>query len=130
MSLDATARRRYARQLLLGEIGEAGQERLSRAGFRRGAACDPAAYAVAAEYLLRAGCPESESDGTPLQRSTADDVMHFAGSPSLRAPAAAVLGAFSAVEHLKEALGVGEPRNLPPDLTLQPKRGRSPFPKG
>ena len=65
-----------------------------------------------------------------MRASTANAVMHFAGSPSLRAPAAAVLGAFSAVEHLKEALGVGEPRNLSPDLTLQPRRGQSPFPKG
>ena len=130
MSLDATARRRYARQLLLGEIGEEGQERLSTADFRPGAEGDMDAYAVAAEYLRRAGCREGESDGTPVHGSTVDAVTHFAGSPSLHGPAAAVLGAFAAVEHLKNALGAGEPHAFPPDLTLQPKRGQSPSPKG
>jgi len=130
LSLDATARRRYARQLLLGEIGEAGQERLSRAGFRRGAEGDADACAVAAEYLRRAGCPESEDDPTPMRVPTTEAVMHFAGKASLRAPAAAVIGAFAAVEHLKQALGVGEPRDFPPDLTLHPKRGQSPFSEG
>ncbi len=129
MSLDATARRRYARQLLLGEIGEAGQERLSAAVFCRRAESDADAYAVAAEYLRRAGCRESESDGTPMRASSADAVTHFAGRASLRAPAAAILGAFAAVEHLKEALGAGEPRDFPPDLTLQLKTEQSPFSK-
>lgn len=130
MSLDATARRRYARQLLLGEIGEVGQERLFAAGFRRGTESDADAYAVAAEHLRRAGCRESEADGTPIRTPTADAVTYFAGSASLRAPAAAILGAFAAVEHLKEVLGVGEPRNFPSELTLQPERGQSPFLKG
>jgi hypothetical protein len=130
LNLDATARRRYARQLLLGEIGEEGQERLSTADFRPGAEGDADAYAVAAEYLRRAGCRESEIDGTPVHGSTVDAVTHFAGSPSLHAPAAAVLGAFAAVEYLKKALEVGEPRTFPPDLTLQPKRGQSPFSEG
>ena len=85
---------------------------------------------MAAEYLRRAGCRESESDGTPLCTSTTDAVTHFAGSASLRAPAAAVIGAFAAVEYLKEVLGADDPRNFPPDLTLQPKRGQSPFPEG
>ena len=130
MSLDATARRRYARQLLLGEIGQAGQERLFTAGFRREAEGDADAYAVAAEYLRRAGCPETESGGTSIGAPTTEAVMRFAGSESLRAPAAAVLGAFAAVEHLKQALEIGDPRNFPTDLTLHPKRGQAPFSKG
>jgi len=130
LSLDAAARRRYARQLLLSEIGEAGQERLSGAGFCRGAEGDADAYAVAAEYLRRAGCKESEGEGTSVHVPTTKAVMHFAGKASLRAPAAAVVGAFAAVEHLKEALGVGQPREFPSNLTLPPKRGQSPFSKG
>ena len=118
MSLDATARRRYARQLLLGEIGEAGQERLSAAVFCRRAESDADAYAVAAEYLRRAGCRESESDGTPMRASSTDAVTHFAGSASLRAPAAAILGAFAAVEHLKEATTLLGISSFPPDHPL------------
>ncbi len=117
MSLDAAARRRYARQLLLGEIGESGQERLLEAGFRRGANGDAGAYAVAAEYLERAGCSEDDS-GAELRVPDASAVMRFAGSPALREPAAAVMGAFSAVEHLKEVLGIAPARELPTELTL------------
>ena len=50
MRLDAAARRRYARQLLIGEIGESGQLRLLDAGFCHGADGDTDATAVAAEY--------------------------------------------------------------------------------
>jgi len=74
LSLDAAARRRYARQLLLGEIGEL----------------------------------------VPNESA----VMRFAASPALRDPAAAIMGAFSAVEHLKEVLGIGAAREFPSDLTL------------
>lgn len=117
MSLDAAARRRYARQLLLGEIGEPGQERLLTAGFRCGADRDAGAYAVAAEYLERAGCPRDES-GAELRVPSESAVMRFAGSPALREPAAVVMGAFSAVEHLKEVLGIAAACELPSELTL------------
>ena len=54
MSLDLLQRRRYARQILLSEIGKAGQERLCAhpIGELRG---DRAATDVAERYLLRAG---------------------------------------------------------------------------
>jgi len=117
LSLDAAARRRYARQLLLGEIGEAGQERLLEAGFRRGAEGDADATAVAAEYLERAGC-SADGAGAELRVPDASDVMRFAGSPALREPAAAIMGAFSAVEHLKAVLGIADARELSPELTL------------
>ena len=117
MSLDAAARRRYARQLLLGEIGESGQERLLHAGFHRGADTDADAYAVAAEYLERAGCTHDES-GAAVRAANESAVTRFAGTPELREPAAAIMGAFSAVEHLKEVLGIGGAREFPPELTL------------
>jgi len=117
LSLDAAARRRYARQLLLGEIGDAGQERLLGAGFRPGADFDAGAYAVAAEYLERAGCSAMES-GAELLLPSAGAVMQFAGSSALAEPAAAIMGAFAAVEHLKEVLGIAAARELPAELRL------------
>jgi hypothetical protein len=120
LSLDAAARRRYARQLLLGEIGESGQERLLEAGFRRGADGDGDAYAVAANYLERAGCPRDDR-GTDVVVPTTSSVIRFAGSPALREPAAAVMGAFAAVEHLKGVLGIAAARELPPELRLGPE---------
>lgn len=44
--------------------------------------------------------------------------MRFAGSPALVEPAALILGAFSAVEHLKEVLGIAEPGEFPRELRL------------
>ena len=117
MSLDAAARRRYARQLLLGEIGEKGQVRLSEARFRSGSTSDADAFAVAAEYLRRAGCLE-DPDGDEVAVPDASLVDRFAGEAFLRGPAAAVVGAFSAVEHMRAALGLGEARELPPNLSL------------
>jgi hypothetical protein len=115
--LDAAARRRYARQLLLGEIGESGQECLLDAGFHRGADGDVDAYAVAAEYLERAGCSRDDN-GAAVVVPNESAVTRFAASPALRESAAAIMGAFSAVEHLKEVLGVGDGREFPPELTL------------
>ncbi|TNF60613.1 MAG: hypothetical protein EP303_06920 [Deltaproteobacteria bacterium] len=117
MSLDAAARRRYARQLLLGEIGESGQERLLNARFCCGADGDAGACTVAAEYLERAGCiPDASGSELPIPDESV--VMRFAGSPALREPAAAIVGAFSAVEHLKEVLGIAAALELPSELTL------------
>ena len=120
MSLDAAARRRYARQLLLGEIDEGGQARLLEARFRRPPDCDSDAFGAAADYLERAGCSLTD-DGDPLVVADVASVLQFAGSPSLRAPAAAVMGAFAAVEHIKGTLGLGEPRPFPAGLRLRTK---------
>ena len=117
MSLDATARRRYARQILLAEVGEAGQERLLAARFRRDEASDAETSVVAADYLARAGCTVGV-DGDPLDVPDERAVMRFAGKASLAAPAAAVLGAFSAVEAMKRTLGCGEIGHFPSELTL------------
>lgn len=117
MSLDAAARRRYARQLLLGEIGEAGQERLLDAEFTEGLASDAGAFAAAADYLRRAGCTQSER-GRAVHVPDSTEVARFAGAPFLEEPAAAVMGAFAAVEHLKGTLGIGEARDFPTDVQL------------
>lgn len=120
--LDAAARRRYARQLLLGEIDEAGQEFLLASRFRREEVsdADADAFAVAADYLARAGCV-FDADGTAVQVPGEAEILRFAGRARLRDPAAAIIGAFSAVEHLKETLGLAKARAFPPDLTLSEK---------
>lgn len=117
MSLDSAARRRYARHVLLVEVGEAGQERLLRARFRPDAGADEDAYAVAAEYLERAGC-HADARGDTARVPDTETVGKFAGSAELRAPAAAIAGAFAAVEHIKSVLGVGTARRFPPDARL------------
>jgi hypothetical protein len=117
LSLDAAARRRYARQLLVGEIGESGQLRLLAGGFRPGADGDAGATAVAVEYLTRAGCSVDDSSAE-LRVPDAGTVTRFAGSPALRESAATILGAYAAVEHLKAILGVGSARAFSPELTL------------
>jgi molybdopterin/thiamine biosynthesis adenylyltransferase len=115
--LDSAARRRYARQILLGEIGEAGQERLLAARFRPAAGADEDAYALAAEYLERAGCrPDARGDAVPVPDEEA--VSRFAGSAELRAPAAAIMGAFAAVEQIKSLLGIGAQRSFPSNARL------------
>jgi len=117
LSLDAAARRRFARQLLLGEIGDAGQERLLAAEFVAGAGADADAYAAAADYLRRAGCAETDS-GREVQVPDSSEVTRFAGASFLRGPAASLVGAFCAVEHLKGALGLAEVQTFPTDLHL------------
>jgi hypothetical protein len=120
LSLDAAARRRYARQVVLAEIREAGQDRLLVARFSIEAASDGAASAVAADYLVRAGCAPSE-DGETLRVPDESVVANLAGAAALRPPAAALVGALSAVEHIKAVLGVGTPGKLDPDLQLATK---------
>ena len=117
MTLDAAARRRYARQILLGEIGESGQERLLGATFRSSGTADPRAFAVAADYLARAGLSENDA-GADVWVPDREAVAKFAGLPTLEEPAAAVIGAFCAVEHLKAALGIAEACPFPSELTL------------
>ena len=121
MSLDAAARRRYARQLLLGEIDEAGQVRLLDSRFRRTGGSDAEALAVAVDYLGRAGCSFGEG-GTPLELPDEAAVSSFAGAPELCACAAAVMGAFAAVEYIKESLGMCGATEFPEGLRLRAEK--------
>ncbi len=73
---------------------------------------------MAADYLGRAGC-EPDADGDEVRVPDSDSVRRFAGSDALLAPAAAVVGAFCAVEHLKAVLGLSAPREFPADLELK-----------
>jgi hypothetical protein len=120
LSLDAATRRRYARQVLLGEVGEAGQKRLLDAEFAAGAASDTSAFAVAADYLRRAGSSEA-AEGRLVALPDGAAVLRFAGGSALVEPAAAIIGAFCAVEHMKATLGISEARPFPAELRLSTK---------
>ena len=109
MKLDPATKRRYLRQLLLSEIGESGQVRLLAAAFYRGVDCRPDEYDVAAEYLRRAGCTESDDSGSPVHGSVDGAVTALVDELGGGPPAAAVIGALSAVEHLKQSLSIGKP---------------------
>ena len=115
--LSATDKARYARQVLLTEIGLAGQTQLLRSAVALPMTADARAAEVAADYLQRAGL-RVVADGTPIEVSASESVRALAGRAELREAAAALTGAFAAVEAIKQALGVGEQAALPSSLTL------------
>jgi sulfur-carrier protein adenylyltransferase/sulfurtransferase len=105
---------RFARHLLLPEIGQSGQERLLAASVRASAAADTGALAVAREYLERAGVRvDGEGERTLVLPSEAD-VLALAGSPELVEAARALAGALAAVEVVKAVLQLGEPLSKAP----------------
>ncbi len=114
--LGTEARRRYARQLSLPEIGERGQALLDAHGFHTDLASQGAE--VAADYLRRAGCAERPVDGDLLAAPDRLAARRFAGDADLLEAAAVVLGAYAAVEHIKQVCGVGEPGQMSPSMTL------------
>ena len=101
MSLELLQRRRYARQILLAEIGIDGQERLcaQTIGEFQG---DSRAANVAERYLKRAGLVEGE--GPTVSLPTSNDIATIAGTPNLEVAAAYLVGALSAVETIKSSL--------------------------
>lgn len=117
---------RYARHLLLPEIGEEGQLRLLATHVRVPGEADAGAAEVAREYLVRAGvrveteveagASPSPADGgarTPLSLPRAHDLLALAGAPELIEAARALSGALAAVESIKSALALGEPLRQP-----------------
>jgi hypothetical protein len=118
-------KRRHARQLLLAEIGERGQERLCATRVLLSPGADPRATEVTRDYLERAGvqviaapAPGSEDRPFELEVASAAAVRALAGRPDLDEAAAALAGAFAAVEAIKRALGLSQRAALPPVLTL------------
>jgi len=115
MSLTPTQRARYARHLLLPEIGEAGQERLLASRVRVSGASG--AEAVARSYLERAGVQLGDT-GEQLRVASDARLDALAGSPLLLEAARALAGAFAAVETIKSVVGIGHPSELPEALSL------------
>ncbi len=112
MSLTARERTRYARHLLLPEVGLSGQARLLSAQVELAGDGHPVAAAFARTYLERAGLKvQGEPSAASLQIPVADasTVARLAGHRAALLPAAAALsGALSAVEAIKEILRLGE----------------------
>jgi len=115
--LSAADRKRYARHVLLTEIGIAGQARLLQSSVSLPTDADARAAEVATDYLQRAGM-RVDASGAPAALSGPDALRALAGRAELIEAAAALAGAFTAVEAIKRALGVGEPAGLPSSLTL------------
>ena len=95
---------RYARQILLEEIGANGQDLLSSARFALPEGTDPRVADVARTYLTRAGLTE-DAAGTPVVLPLAE-AGGFVTEPHARA---FLLGALAAVEHVKSTLSLGAP---------------------
>lgn len=117
--LSADQRSRYARHLLVVELGEQGQARLCEAELGVAPGADAAAAAVATDYLVRAGVRTSADAGVAcVQLPSASRVDALAGRPELREAAAALAGALAAVEAIKQLTGAGSPALLPDALCL------------
>jgi len=115
---------RYGRQRLLPEVGEVGQNRLSRGRVRVEGAGEVAASAV--DYLSRAGVGEVGPDVRGpevlvrcVDRPGAARVVASAGTVEATAgpgPEAIFAGALAAVEAIKLLLGLGTTASVDVDL--------------
>ena len=117
MSLRDDQRARFARHLLLPELGEAGQERLLASQARFPSDADAGARAVAAGYLERAGVAVANDDALAPEASRHAQVAlgneaecaRVAGRAELLEAARSLAGALAAVETIKTLAGLGSP---------------------
>ncbi len=115
--MDPLARRRFARQLLLAEIGEAGQARLCASRVKMAEGADAQAGETARAYLERAGLQVvAERTAVEAAVPSAAAIAALARSEMQRPAAAALAGAFAAVEAIKAALALQPRAALPADL--------------
>jgi hypothetical protein len=99
--------RLYARQVILRELGQAGQAQLCAAEV---ALAEPSpAGEIAADYLRRAGVQVVTGPALSLAVPSAAQVDAIAGEPALQACAEWLAGAWTAVETIKQCVGVGSP---------------------
>jgi adenylyltransferase/sulfurtransferase len=121
MGLSDAQRARYARHLLLPELGETGQLRLLAALARPGGAADAGALAVARGYLSRAGlgiATDARDTAVALDIPDGEAVVRLAGAPELVDAARALAGAFAAVEAIKAVAQIGARGELPQEFSL------------
>jgi hypothetical protein len=125
-------KRLYSRQVLLAEVGTAGQARVCDAKLLLASEGDARAAAVAADYLRRAGAHVDHdgsdasvlvTDATSFQCETVlipsiSDTRDLAGDELLEDCAAWLAGSFAAVEALKRVVGVGRPAQIPAGFIL------------
>jgi hypothetical protein len=118
--LSDSDKRLYSRQMLLTELGVAGQERLCAARTRTREHADARASEVATDYLARAGvCADAGPDSVEVAVPSAERVDALAGDPQLRECAAWLAGAFAAVEAIKAITGAGSEAELDVNFVLR-----------
>lgn len=109
--MEPDARRRFARQLLLAEVGERGQARLRAHAVRLEG--DERATESARLYLERAGIAVGDRDAEHrMEVASRESIRALAGRAELETAAAFLAGAFAAVEEIKRALAVGRAGDL------------------
>jgi hypothetical protein len=114
-------RRLYARQVLLRELGMAGQARLCESKVVLAQGGDALVTRVCHDYLERAGLAlhgESSQDATAIAVPSSERVQTLAGTAALADCAAWLLGAWTAVETIKRCVQVGREAELDPELVL------------
>lgn len=116
MALTSAQRARYARHLLLPEIGELGQARLLACQVR--VTGDAGTRAVARSYLERAGVQVDEGAQSARHVPETACIEALAGAPFLLEAARALAGAFAAVETIKSVVGIGQASELPDTFSL------------
>jgi hypothetical protein len=121
--LSPAARQRYARHILLAEVGETGQQRLCIAQAQLPADADPRAASIARDYLERAGLSVETRPAAREPQLNREAVGKLAGDPALESAAAALLGALHAVEVIKAELELGQPLALT-GVRLSAENGR------
>jgi hypothetical protein len=121
MGLSERDRQRYARHLLLAQLGEAGQARLLSAAVHAPEDADAGALEVAQSYLERAGVrvvvhdslAEHGTSAEPLTLPTGQQIAQIAGDPALQEAARALTGALSAVQAVQRAAGLAGAASVP-----------------
>ena len=134
MALSEQQRLRFARHLLLPELGELGVTRLLAGSVRFVGGADEEARGVAEEYLRRAGVAvgeegnahahahahadehEHEHEHVNVNVNVNVDVVALRSHPALAEAGRALSGAFAAVEAIKAVAGLGAPARLELDL--------------
>ena len=107
--------RLYARQVILRELGQAGQARLcaSRVAISGpDAAANPEVARVASDYLQRAGLQLVDGSASACVHVALPE-LPLTGEPALQACAQWLLGAWAAVETIKQAVEVGSAAPAP-----------------
>ncbi|MET0286386.1 MAG: hypothetical protein ABW352_18035 [Polyangiales bacterium] len=94
---------RYARHVLLPQVGEAGQRRLLETALHVHG--DAGVATVAERYLSRAGLRVGEGSES-VRVASSEDVARVAGDPALEPAARALLGALAAVEAIRTTLSL------------------------
>lgn len=122
MALRDDQRRRFARHLLLAELGDTQQAALCDAQLHFGPETNAGVRRTAEDYLQRAGVQTaSGGEASTVVGASDESVRRVAGQPALTAAAEALLGALEAVEQIKRITGAGSAGSFPPNLTLSPE---------